>query len=221
MNPVLRRLILKDVKLNLPIMAMMVAAGLLALVVMRFGAAGYAVGGILYITANIAGGIFIGMYCIVQERKDQSSVFALSLPVSVRELNTVKFTAALVIYTLPWLVLTTTLLVGHFFRSDVPIGMMVFSNQLNGSFLALTYTYFALISSTRSDAIAGFGILFLNMSFSLFMVWVNQPRIRDPLNTDHLVWTAPTLAVLAVEAVLLVGAVAVGFLYLARRREFV
>lgn len=219
MNPVLKKLILKDVLLNLPLMVMMVVAGLAALVVMRIGDAGYAIGGVLYITANIAGGIFMGMYCIVQERKDQSSLFALSLPVSVRELNTVKFAAALIVYTVPWLVLSAVLIVSHFFREDVPFGMIVFSLMLQGSFVALTTVYFSLISVTRSDALAGFAILFLNMGFSLFMVWVNQPRIRSPLRTEHLVWTTPAIVTLAIEAALVAGALIFGFLLLSRRRE--
>jgi ABC-type transport system involved in multi-copper enzyme maturation permease subunit len=219
MNPVLKRLILKDVKLNLPIMTMMVLAGIVALFIMSLGKAGYAVGGILYITANIAGGIFIGMYCIVQERKDQSMLFALSLPVSVRELNTVKFVAALLVYTGPWLVLSLVLAGVHFVRPEIPRGLLVYAIILQGSFFALVAVYFAMIATSRSEAVAGFGILLLNMGFSLFMVWVNQPPIQQPLRTDHLVWTTPAVVSLIVEIVAIVAAVVGGIAYLARRRE--
>jgi ABC-type Na+ transport system ATPase subunit NatA len=95
MNPVVRQLVRKDVRLNLPLMILMTGAGLLALVLMFAGRIGFAVGG-----------IFIGMFCIVQERKDQSSLFALSLPVTVREFGAVKLLAALLIFGVPWLLLT-------------------------------------------------------------------------------------------------------------------
>ena len=219
MNPVLKKLILKDVRLNLPLMAMMVFAGVVALLVMRAGSTGFAVGGILYITANIAGGIFIGMYCIVQERKDQSNLFALSLPVSVREFNTVKLAAALLVYTVPWCVLTAFLLLAQQRSVSIPAGQFVFSVMLQGSFLALVYVYFAIVAASRSDAVAGMSILFLNMGFSLFMVWVNQPPVQAPLKTSRIVWTDVAVATVTVEALAIVLALVLGFFFVARRRE--
>ena len=219
MNPVLTRLILKDVRLNLPLMSLMIIGGLLALGVMLTGKIGYAVGGILYITAQIAGGIFIGMYCIVQERKDQSNLFALSLPVSVRELSLVKYSAALMMYGAPWLVMSACTMSITLLKDSIPDGLVVYSVTLQLAFLALSYTYFAVISVSRSDAVAGFGILVLNMAFSLFMVWASQPAVRSPLETDAIVWPATSILAIAVELLLVAGSLVFGFVALSRRRE--
>ena len=219
MNPVLKQLILKDVRLSLPLMVAMVVAGAIALAVMHAGSTGFAVGGILYITANIAGGIFIGMYCIVQERKEQSSLFTLSLPVSVAEVGTVKFASALLVFALPWAVLTLLLIAVQVFSASIPAGQLVYALMLQGSFLALVCVYFAVIAATPSDGVAGFSILSLNMGFSLFMVWVNQPPVQAPLKTDHIVWTTPAITSLTVEVLAIVLSIALGFFFLSRRRE--
>ena len=219
MNPVLKKLILKDVRLSLPLMGLMAAGGLVALGVMLTGQVGYAIGGILYITAQIAGGIFIGMYCIVQERKDQSNLLALSLPVSVQQMNVVKFSAALLMYTVPWLLLSVISLSLTLMKSSIPDGFVVYSVTLQFAFLAMAYMYFAVVSVSRSDAVAGFGILVLNMTFSVFMVWTSQPQLREPLSTDQIVWPAMSVLTISVEALLIIGSLLFGFLYLSRRRE--
>jgi hypothetical protein len=219
MNPVLKKLIVKDVRLSLPLMGLMAAGGLIALGVMLTGQVGYAIGGILYITAQIAGAIFIGMYCIVQERKDQSNLLALSLPVSVQQLNVVKFSAALLMYTAPWLLLTVLSLSLTLLKSSIPDGMVVYSLTLQFAFLAMACTYFAVVSASRSDAVAGFGILVLNMLFSVFMVWTSQPALRAPISTERIVWPPTSVITLGVEALMILGSLLFGFLYLSRRRE--
>jgi hypothetical protein len=221
MNPVVRQLVRKDVRLNLPLMILMTGAGLLALLLMFTGRIGFAVGGIVFITANIAGGIFIGMFCIVQERKDQSSLFALSLPVTVREFGAVKLLAALMIFGVPWLLLTLASCTLTLLLQRVADGLVVYTLLVQGCILAITVAYFTIISINRSEAVAGFGILILNMCFSLFMVLVNQPWVKDPISTGRIVWPGYALLMLGTQVLLAVGSLVVAALVLSRRREYV
>jgi len=219
MNPVLKKLILKDVRLSAPLMAAMALGGVSALGVMLTGRVGYAIGGILYITVHIAAGIFIGMYSIVQERKTQSSLLSLSLPVSVQQLNVVKFSAALLLYLVPWLLLSALSVALPLVKAEIPDGLVVYSLTLQLAFLALAFIYFTVVSLSRSEAVAGFGILVLNMVFSLFMMWTSQPEMRAPLETEQIVWPTMSVIALGVEILLILGSVTFGFVYLSRRRE--
>lgn len=220
MNPVLKQLVLKDLRLNLPIMSMMTGAGLLALVLVVLGGrVGYAVGGILFITAFIAGGIFIGSYCIVQERKEQSSLFALSLPVSVMQLSAQKLIAALLIFIGPWIVLTLASSSVALIVDRIPDGLVVYSLLIAGASLATTCAFFALVSVATSEAASGFGILTLNMAFTLLMVSLGQPEWREPLSTTQIVWPGYALMLFAGEAAIVVASLVLAAALLSRRRE--
>jgi hypothetical protein len=58
-----------------------VVTGLLALFLMLFGKVAYAVGGVLYLTANIASALMLAMASLLGERKEQTRLFALSMAV--------------------------------------------------------------------------------------------------------------------------------------------
>jgi hypothetical protein len=219
MSPVVRQLVLKDLRLNLPIMLMMVGAGVLALALMYAGRAGYAVGGILFITANLAGGIFIGMYCIMQERKDQSTLFALSLPVTANQLDSVKLLTALLVYGLPWLALTLAVFTSVLLFSP-PDGSVIYSLLIQGCAFAISSAYFSVLATSRSEAVVGFCILVLNMGFSLFIVTFSQPALRDPLQTDRIVVPDYAALTLAIELLVIVAAPLIAVFVLSRRRDY-
>lgn len=219
MSPAIRLLVRKDLRANRPVMLLMTVGGLVALALMVSGRVGFAVGGVLFLSANIAGGIFIGMFCIAQERKEQSSLFALSLPVSIAELGAQKLVSALIAYVGPWLVLTLASVLLALSMPRIPDGQIVYTLLVQGCALAITCSYFGLIAITRSEAVAGFGILVLNMSFSLFMVSFSQPAMRDPLSTDLIRWPGYAMATLGVELAIVVAAPLVALLLISRRRE--
>ena len=54
---VFRALVRKDLYLMRPLIIATLVAGAVAFVLMRFGRIGFAVGGILFLTTNVAGGI--------------------------------------------------------------------------------------------------------------------------------------------------------------------
>ena len=75
-------LVRKDVYMLRGFMYATLAIGVLSVVLVRFGKIGFAVGGVLFLTANVGSAIFISMYSLLTERKNRSRAFALSLPIS-------------------------------------------------------------------------------------------------------------------------------------------
>jgi hypothetical protein len=201
-------------------MSMMTAAGLIALGLMMLGRAGFAVGGILFITANIAGGIFIGSYGISQERKDQSHLFALSLPVSVLHLHLLKLATALLTFLVPWLLLTTAACSLALLDDGIPDGIVVYTLMVQGCALTFVCAYFAVISTSRSEGLAGFAILTMNMGFTLFMVSMGQPALRDPVSTANVVWPGYALLTLAVQLLVIVVSLLLALFVMSRRRDY-
>jgi hypothetical protein len=67
-------LVRKDVYLMRGFMIATGVVGLVSLVLMTFGGAVFAVGGILFLTANVAGAIFIAMYSLFGSAGSLASV---------------------------------------------------------------------------------------------------------------------------------------------------
>ncbi len=75
-------LVRKDLYLLRGLMIATIAAGVLAMALVLLGGIGFAVGGILFLTANVAGALFVAIFTVFNERKEQTRAFSLSLPVS-------------------------------------------------------------------------------------------------------------------------------------------
>ena len=118
-------LIRKELRFAVPIMVMTLVAGFIAMGVTALGGAGVAVGGILFITACLASGIFLAMYAVTEERKHFARLFALSLPVSGFQLDLSKLAGILLAWLIPWSVLTVAVVTGVLLGSS-PDGLVVY-----------------------------------------------------------------------------------------------
>jgi hypothetical protein len=106
----------------------------------------------------------------------------------VAKLQQLKLITALLLYGIPWLVLTVSAGLFILLRDAAPDGSVVFMLLIQGCALAIGSAYCALISTTPSEPVAGVGILVLNMAFSLFIVSFSQPEYGGVLRTDRIVW---------------------------------
>ena len=174
-------LVRKDVYLMRGFMIAMVVVGLLSLVLMALGKVGFAVGGILFLTANVAGAIFIALTILFGERKDRSRTFALSLPISGYQYDMAKLLAGYLSFGIPWLVLTAAAIGMFLLPPREHLGMVVYALVLQGFVLALFSVTLSAMFVITSEAMTGMVILGTNICFSLFMVTLNQPETAGPL----------------------------------------
>jgi ABC-2 type transport system permease protein len=102
-----RRLILKDWYLNRWIIIASVPAGLAALAIVLTGKPiAFMLCIILLCMIVIGVGAQLAMVTTINERKEQTLAFVMSLPVSWREYTTAKILANLILFLIPWLPLT-------------------------------------------------------------------------------------------------------------------
>lgn len=108
MNPaIVRSLILKDWYLNRAMILISVPAGLGALALILTGSkAAFMLSMVLVCTDLIFVGAQLATVTTVNERKEQTLAFVMSLPVSWREYTAAKILANLIIFLIPWLPLT-------------------------------------------------------------------------------------------------------------------
>jgi ABC-2 type transport system permease protein len=215
-------LVRKDLYLMRGFMIATIATGVLAAVLTNFGKIGFAVGGILFVTADIASGIFIAMYSLVGERKGQSRMFSLSLPISGFRHDLTKLLAGYLTYSIPWLVLTG-LALGTFLLPAAASqrGMIVYVLVLQVFSYALFSVIFAALFVVASEWLSGLVILVVNICFSLFMVELNQPQIMTPLHGPAIVWTAFAIAMMFADALLIAFSLAFALFITSRRRDYI
>lgn len=194
--------------------------GLIALVLWREDPAdgqttGVNIGMLLYITTLIAYGIFVAMLGLLQEAKDQSRLFLLSLPVSPAQYSAAKVWAAVIAYLLPWSLLLLTALLAPDPGARLPIFVLMM-----GSFLCLFCLLLCLVAVTLSERWSIVGILVGNLSVPLFLTWLGKLAAAsgagDPPGST---WTAPLLGLLLLQGLLVLLAVGLALYLPARRRD--
>jgi hypothetical protein len=212
-------LVRKDLYLMRGFMIATVLTGVLAVMLTAFGTVGFAVGGILFMTADVASGIFIAMYSLMVERKDSSRLFALSLPISGYRHDLSKLLSGYLAYGIPWFVMTV-MAVGVFLLPGAERGMLVYALLVQGFIFALFSAFFAALFAVSSEAMSGVAILVVNICFSLFMVELNQPKISAPLHGPTIIWTPFATMALSADALLLALSLAYALFLTSRRRDY-
>lgn len=215
-------LVRKDLYVLRGFMIITVVVGLASLFTMRFGRAGFAVGGILFLSVSIAGGIFIAMYSLMTERKEQSRLFALSLPISGYKCDLAKLLSGYLSYGIPWLILTAVGLLGFLLPGNAAErGMFVYGLVLQLFILAVFSFVIAWLFIIKSEPMAGIAIMVSNIGFSLFMVSLNQPEITRPLRTPQITWTPFTSWALAGELAVIALSLVLTIFYMSRQRDHI
>jgi hypothetical protein len=186
-----------------------VLTGLVALGAMLTGKVGFAIGGILYLTANIAMGIMIGMYGFMSDRKEQTRLFCLSLPISWQHHDLAKLTGAFATYGIPWAILTCAAVSMLLLSGVFPRGFLVYGLLVQGCCLALFSVLIAVLFVAKTEPLAGLAVVVTNILFSLFMVTLAQESVSGPMKGPRIVWTDAALTLAASEIGL--GAIAVVF----------
>jgi ABC-type transport system involved in multi-copper enzyme maturation permease subunit len=196
-------------------------AGIVAIAVASRGGIAFGIGGIAFITNLVALGIFIGMYSLVQERKDRASIFVLSLPVSTRQYAASKIISASISYGVPWLLLTVgailTILV-----TPIPNGTITSNALLLFYFLTNFFVFLAVAASVTSEKWIVATIIVTNMSISLVISAINLiPSIAANLRGPSPVWPPAAIAILAAELGVIALSIAIMVWVQSKRTDYV
>ncbi|HTC52217.1 MAG TPA: ABC-2 transporter permease [Steroidobacteraceae bacterium] len=211
-------LVRKDLYLQRGIMIVTVLTCLLAVVLTSLGKVGLAVGGVLFLTADIASGIFIAMYSLMAERKGLSHLFALSLPISGFRYDLSKLVSGYLAYGIPWLVLTS-IAASLFLLPGQDRGMIVYVLLLQMFALALFSVMLAVLFAVKSELMSAAVIVVVNICFSLFVVDLNLPQNAQPMHGPTLVWTRFAVTGLCVDAAVMALTLIFALALLSRRRD--
>jgi hypothetical protein len=124
--PVIKQLIYKDWYLNRKLLAIYVGGGIVSLSILSLGQWQFFMGSIMFITMLVALGNHQLSVTMINERKEQTLAFVMSLPVSPADHAMAKFLSNMVLFFVPWsfLVAITSAVI---LITPLPDGLLAFT----------------------------------------------------------------------------------------------
>ncbi len=221
MNIVTRKLIAKELYVNRWFIAGGAAAGVVSVLIAATGKMGFNVGALTWLTTIIATGVMLGLYGIMNERKEHALQFVLSLPLSIADYVRAKMLGLTACFLGMWLVSSAAALLLVFAKDSIPDGIAPYTVLLCVFMLANFIVVLCGSIHAQSEAITSAVIIITNMAVSIFMFTVAPlPGIEKFMWGPTPVWSSTFWTVLGCELAVLVIAFTLPFLLAARRRDF-
>jgi ABC-2 type transport system permease protein len=161
-------------------------------------------GGLLLLVLLISTGFFAIGHIVLNERKEQTLPFVMSLPVTPVTFYIAKLLAGLIIYLVPFaLVVSATAFLIHY--TPLPDGMLVYA-MLVFCFMLMTHCVALCVAvAVESEGWNIFIQMALMTMLGPFMVWAARLQsIAANIRTDRIVWSPDVVSVLAAELLVLV-----------------
>jgi ABC-2 type transport system permease protein len=221
---IVTRLILKDWYLNRGLLGAAILTGLVTLVaVAAAGGTGIALilGTIVLVTILIGMGAVI-MSSMVNERKQQTLPFVMSLPVSYLEYTTSKLVGSLLIFSVLWLTLLLGMIATILTTPWFAHGLIPFVVIMSVEILMSTCLIAAVSVTTESHGwtigVAQIGGLALNaVGFSI----VRLPGIGQTMSSHTIQWSRTSILLLLIEFGAIALMIAIAFFVQSRKRDFI
>ena len=221
MNIVTRKLIAKELFVNRWFIAGGALSGVLSVLIAATGKMGFNVGALTWLTTIIATGVMLGIYGVMNERKEHALQFVLSLPLSIAEYVRAKMLGLTACFLVMWLVSSMAALLLVFAKDSIPDGIAPYTVLLCVFMLANFTVVLCGSMHARSEALTSAVIVITNMGVSIFMFTVAPlPGIEKFMWGPTPVWTSTFWTVLGCELAVLVIAFTLPFFLAARRRDF-
>jgi len=217
-----KRLILKDWYLQRIAIAASVLGGIGALgIVCLGGQAAFMAGLVLLITALIAVGAHLAIATTVNERKEQTLSFVMSLPISHAEYTLSKLLGTLAIFMVPYLVLVFGSLALFAIPHGVPHGLLPFTTIMAVEILLNTCLMIAVALVTESQGWTVAAIIVGNISINIVGYFVaHLSGIARGMQGGSVNWSTTASVTLLVEFGLIALMLGSTFYFQSRKRDF-
>lgn len=224
MNTLLiKRLILKDWHfLRVPIISYLALGAVSLILIMNGGQGAFFAGSVLLITVLISMGIHLAFATIVNERKEQTLPFIMSLPISYMEFTTAKILANLLMFLIPWaaiLIVAVTLFAIGNVGGIIPFTVLLMTEIFTSYILLLAVS---LVSESQSWSIGA--MVFGNLFLQAFLYGLSQNRtigLDYTAKIHNAIWSPAAVTTLAVEIALILLMLGLTFFFQARKTDFI
>ena len=221
MSLVTRKLIAKELYVNRWFLVGAAIPAALSAGACAFGETAFNVGALTWLTTVIAFGVMIALYGVMNERKEHSLQFVLSLPLSISEYVRAKLFGLLLCYAVVWVIASGSAIAMVLGAPAVPDGLLPYTILLCVFMLANFAVVLCAALHARSESMTTAAIIVTNMAVSVFMFTVGAMQgLKTYMFGLTPVWNDTFFNVLIVELIVLAIAVTLPLATAARRRDF-
>jgi ABC-type Na+ efflux pump permease subunit len=217
----IRTLILKDWYLNRWMFLGSIPAGLLSLAVVLTGKpVAFLLSIILLCMVIIGVGAQLAIVTTINERKEQTMAFIVSLPVSWREYTAAKILANLIIFLIPWLIVSAGAL-GVLLLPGATHGLIPFTAIMAVEMLVTTCLIVAAGIITESQAWVSGAILCSSLGINILgYVYAHLSGISAYMWGMQVHWTGTAWTVLIAELLMVPLLLGMTFFIQSRKTDF-
>jgi ABC-2 type transport system permease protein len=222
-SSVIGHLILKDWRLNRPLISLCIGVGLIALLIaLSTEGAARLLGSVWFFVSLCILGSMLPAAAILNERKKQTLAFVMSLPVSPVQYAIAKALSTAAMFLVPWLTLLISAVVLIETRHVIPHGIIPMLLIL----AMLPLIVFCLISATVLVGESEGWLIAVSIvcNSSYWFVWyllARIPSLTANWRAPAVVWNRAAFIVLSAEIGLIAFIVVVAFFFQSRNRNFI
>lgn len=220
--PMIVHLVRKDWQLNQRAVYGALVGGLVSLLVLsRSTQVSFFVGVTLLLTMLIAIGSHLVISLVINEHKEQTLAFSMTLPITGRDYSAAKISATLLSFLLPWITLFLgtigVILSGPLPDGLIPMAVVMLIEILLNICLMLSV---ALISESNGWTIGA--LMVGNVGFNIILFYLaNQTSMGANMQSPVAVWTPLVFGLIAFEVLLMVALLSLTVLVLGRKTSFI
>jgi len=217
---IIKKLILKDWYLNQKIIAMYVAGAILALSFISLGEAQFYMASVLLICVLIGLGNHQIAITIINERKEQTLPFIMSLPISPLDYAIAKLIANMTLFLIPWSLIVLSLL-AILITTELPDGLIPYSVIFCTFFLVNYFITWAVGMAIEAEGVVIFVMVFLNCLTSPFMYVLGKtPAVMDNIQGKEALWNSTSINILTIEIVVALLVILIALFLQTRKKTF-
>jgi len=215
-------LIKKDWQLNQgPLLAYM-SVGILSLWLLTMGGKyTFLIGSVLLITVVVIIGAHMVFSTVVNERKNQTLPFIMSLPVSYQEYTMAKVLSNLLVAGTAWIILLGTMIGLILTTSAMPNGLIPYATIIMTYLFDIFILMLCVAMVSESEKICIVVMTVANITISIFMIWLGgHEGIKPFIEGDAAVWNSTALTFIGLESLFIVFMIGLTFYLQSKKRSF-
>jgi ABC-type transport system involved in multi-copper enzyme maturation permease subunit len=212
-------LVLKDLYFNKNNLLLFCAMGLISVYLLSFDNRAFYIGMVLLISMVILIGALLIFSTVVNERKNQTLTFLMSLPITCMDYTKAKLIVNLSAYFVAWAILVVATIAVIFYSPHlsnglIPYALIILLEMLVAFIIVLST---ALVSESEAATIVV--VTIANIGVSLFMYLIATiGSINQHMKGSVAVWNKPALMIIGIE--IMIGVLFIGLtLYLQSRKK--
>ena len=219
---IIKQLILKDWYFNRLQLLLFSIIALLSLVLFSINSKStFYIGMVLIISVVVTVGALLIFSSIVNERKNQTLAFIMSLPISFLDYTKAKLISNVTAFVIFWSILVTGILLIIYYNAHLPNGLIPISviimGELMVSYILVLAVAFIKESETWTIVVMGT----TNVGISLFMFLVSSlsdlgPYIEGPIA----IWNSTAISIVIIELILAISLIGIIFYLQSRKKDF-